>query len=292
MAEISAQLVKQLRDMTGAGMMDCKKALVEADGDIESAIELLRKSGMAKAAKKVDRESKEGRIETAISDDARVGAMILLASETDFVARNDDFIHLAKELAKLTLKNAPENVEQLMQMKLDSKSVEKAITELVAKIGENIKPRKLTRFELEDNGLIYQYVHPGNKVGVMVELKSSLAMGDARKKLEKLSKELAMQIAFSKPVAISRDEIPEDIIQKEKKLYTEQAKEEGKPEKIIDRIVEGKLKKFVTENCLLYQEYIRDNDITVKQLIQNFEEELSGEIQITRFARFEVGLSE
>ena len=286
MAEITAQLVKQLRDMTGAGMMDCKKALLETDGDIEAAVEFLRKAGIAKAAKKLDREAKDGRIEAVLSEDGKKGAMIALSSETDFVAKNDEFIDFAKKLAMLSMEKAIASVEELEKISLGEKTVSDAITELIAKIGENIKLRKVEYFDANDGGFVLQYIHPGNKVGVMVELSTS-ASSDER--VRNLAKEIAMQIAFSNPVAVSRSEVPQEVIEKEKKLYEEQAREEGKPDAAIPKIVEGRLRKFLEENCLLEQEYIRDSDKKIFDLIDDTSREVGEEISVRRFVRFEIG---
>ncbi len=288
MAEISAQMVKQLRDMTGAGMMDCKKALVETGGDINAAVEHLRKMGVAKAAKKLDREAKEGRVEAIASEDGKKGAMIELSSETDFVAKNEEFQNLAKTLAKMAMESAVSSVDELVKMNINDKSVEEVITELVAKIGENIRLRRVAYFETSDGGFVLQYIHPGNKIGVMVELETSPeVVGDER--IARLAKELAMQIAFSKPVAISQSEVPQDVIEREKRLYEEQAREEGKPDKAIPRIVEGRLRKFLQESCLMEQEYIRDTDKRVYELIEEMSSQVGANITLKRFARFEVG---
>ncbi len=287
MAQISAKLVKQLRDMTGAGMMDCKKALVETGGDLEAAVEYLRKAGVAKAAKKLDREAKEGRVEAAINDDHKRGAMVELASETDFVARNEEFINFAQKLAKLALENAIKSTEELLNSTIDGVTVEEAVTQLVAKIGENIRPKRVAYFEAGEGGVIYQYVHPGNKIGVMVELSASPQA--PVEGLLKLAKEIAMQIAFSKPVAIRREDVPEEILRKEREIYEEQARQEGKPEKAIEKIVEGRLRKFLQESCLLEQEYIRDAKLSVADLIAQASKELGASVEVRRFARFEVG---
>ncbi|HDG68696.1 MAG TPA: translation elongation factor Ts, partial [candidate division Zixibacteria bacterium] len=170
MAEISAQLVKELREMTGAGLMDCKKALVEANGDIEKAVEILRKSGIAKAAKKLDREAKEGRVEAAVSEDRKKGSMVMLSSETDFVARNEQFVDFARKLVNLAMEKEIAEVEKLLDETLDGSLVRDAITNLVATIGENIQLKKLATFTAPEGGLVYTYIHPGNRVGVMIEL--------------------------------------------------------------------------------------------------------------------------
>ncbi|MCD6531368.1 elongation factor Ts [bacterium] len=289
MAEISAQLVKELREMTGAGLMDCKKALIEADGDLEKAVEILRKSGIAKAAKKLDREAKEGRIEAAVSDDRKKGSMVMLSSETDFVARNEQFIDFARKLVNLALEKEIAEVEKLLEETLDGSLVRDAITNLVATIGENIQLKKLATFTAPEGGLVYTYIHPGNRVGVMIELVAENPEKSTDEKVVNLAKELTMQIAFSKPVAVSESEVPQEVIEKEKKLYEEQAKEEGKPEKAIPKIVEGRLRKFLEENCLLNQPYIRETDMTVAELVEKTSGEVGSLIRITRFVRFEVG---
>lgn len=288
MAQISAKLVKQLRDMTGAGMMDCKKALIETDGDIETAVEFLRKAGIAKAAKKLDRESKDGRIEAVVSDDGTKGAMVAVSSETDFVAKNEDFIEFAKKLAELAMERAIMSTEELANLPFDDKTVSDKITELIAKIGENIKLRKVRYFDANNGGLVLQYIHPGNKIGVMVQLETPSSAADDER-IKNLAKEIAMQIAFSKPVAISRDEVPEEVLEKERRIYEEQAREQGKPDKAIPKIIEGKLRKFLQESCLLEQEYIRDSDKRVCDLIENIEKEVGGTVALKRFARFEIG---
>jgi len=289
MAEISAQLVKELREMTGAGLMDCKKALIEADGDLEKAVEILRKSGIAKAAKKLDREAKEGRVEAAVSDDRKKGSMVMLSSETDFVARNEQFIDFARKLVNLALEKEIAEVEKLLEETLDGSLVRDAITNLVATIGENIQLKKLATFTAPEGGLVYTYIHPGNRVGVMIELVAENPEKSTDEKVVNLAKELTMQIAFSKPVAVSESEVPQEVIEKEKKLYEEQAKEEGKPEKAIPKIVEGRLRKFLEENCLLNQPYIRETDMTVAELVEKISGEVGSPIRITRFVRFEVG---
>ncbi len=289
MAEISAQLVKELREMTGAGLMDCKKALIEADGDLEKAVEILRKSGIAKAAKKLDREAKEGRVEAAVSDDRKKGSMVMLSSETDFVARNEQFIDFARKLVNLALEKEIAEVEKMLEETLDGSLVKDAITNLVATIGENIQLKKLATFTAPEGGLVYTYIHPGNRVGVMIELVAENPEKSTDEKVVNLAKELTMQIAFSKPVAVSESEVPQEVIEKEKKLYEEQAKEEGKPEAAIPKIVEGKLRKFLEENCLLNQPYIRETDMTVAELVEKVSGEVGSPIRITRFVRFEVG---
>jgi len=289
MAEITAQIVKQLRDITGVGMMDCKKALIETNGDIDTAVKHLRKAGIAKAAKKLSRESKEGRIETAVNNDRKSGVMVEMSSETDFVAKNEEFTEFTKKIANLVLKEKIDSIDELLEKPFNDGKISDRVTELVAKIGENIKPRRFKKFEVDGEGLVFCYIHPGNKIGVMVEISALSADIATDDKTVELAKELAMQIAFSKPEALSKDDIDPEILAKEKEIFEEQARQAGKPEKAIEKIIEGRLHKFLKDNCLLSQEYIRESDLTVEQLIDKVSKELETELKLTRFIRFEVG---
>ncbi len=290
MADIPAKLVKQLRDITSAGMMDCKKALIETKGNIEAAVEFLRKAGIAKAAKKMDREAKEGRIEATISVNSKKGALLLLAAETDFVAKNETFIEMAKMLSNLAVEKEIDNIENLKAFKINESNIEDEIKHLISKIGENIAPRKLKYYHASDNGLVHAYIHPGNKVAVLIQLESTSSEAVNSSEIKSLAKELAMQIAFSKPMAISHENIPQEIIDKEKEIYHDQAIQQGKPEKAIEKIIEGKLRKFLKQNCLLEQDYIRESDLSCRALIEKVSKDLDTKIEIKRFDRFEVGV--
>ena len=288
MAEIKAELVKQLREITGAGMMDCKRALIDTNGDIDTAVENLRKAGIAKAAKKLDRESKEGRVEGLINSDRSKAVIVELSSETDFVARNEEFIALTKRLAEIAFTKSIGSVEKLSDEKIDGQTISEKITAMIAKIGENIKPKRVSYFEAPGDSFIYQYIHPGNKIAVMVELAATANLREDERIIN-LAKELALQITFSKPVAICRSEVPRDVADKEKKLYEEQAREEGKPEQAIEKIVEGRTRKFFEESCLLEQEYIRNVEIKVDDLVAQISKEVGSKIVVKRYTRFEVG---
>lgn len=290
MGTITAQMVKELRERTGAGMMDCKKALEETQGNIELAIENLRKTGMVKAAKKLDREAKEGRVEIAVSSDKRRASMVELSSETDFVARTEKFIEFVRKLADLALENKTKSVDELMSLKVNNDTVLELITNLIATTGENIKLKRVSYIEAPDaNGIVFPYIHHSNRVGVLVSIKTNKTELASSPRIAELAKELALHIAFANPISIDTDEVPQEIIEKEKAIYLEQARKEGKPEPAIPKIIDGKIKKFLQESCLLEQQYIRDNSKTIRELIAEFSKELGANIEVIKFARFEVG---
>lgn len=270
---ITAAMVKELRERTGAGMMDCKKMLSETDGDMEAAIDLMRKSGAAKADKKAGRVAAEGRVVVAISDDLKEAAVVEVNCETDFVAKDENFVVFANAVAAQTLADKPADVAALSELPLDSgESVSETRTNLVAKIGENIQVR---RFELMNtaDGEIYHYQH-GERIGVAIVLQG----GD-----ETLGKDLAMHIAASRPICVSENEVPEDVLAKEKEILVAQAQESGKPMEIIEKMIQGRLRKYLAEITLLGQPFVKDGDKTVAQLLKE-----SG-ATVASFARYEVG---
>ena len=269
---ITAALVKELRERTGAGMMECKKFLTETDGDIESAIETMRKAGMAKADKKAGRVAAEGLAKIKVSDDNKNAIIVEVNSETDFVTKGDDFISFVDSIADCVLANKPADVETLLTLPLASgTSVEDTRKELIAKIGENMSVR---RFEIiADADVIGTYQH-GERIGVMVELEG----GDAA-----LGKDIAMHIAASKPVCIAEADVSKDALDKEREIFSAQAAESGKPENIIEKMVEGRIKKFLKEVTLLGQPFVKDPDQTIEQLLK------SKNASVKRFVRFEVG---
>ncbi len=270
---ITAAMVAQLRERTGAGMMECKKFLVQTNGDIEQAINEMRKAGQAKADKKADRVAAEGIITVIRSDDLKQAIMLEINSETDFVARDENFTAFANNVAGTALQSDTSNVETLLNEKMTGgdRTVEEARQELVAKIGENIKVRRMARLSAE--GVIGYYLH-GTRIGVMVALKS----GD-----EVLAKDIAMHIAASKPIVISRDQVPADAIENEREIFTAQARESGKPQEIIDKMIEGRINKFIDEVSLLGQPFVKDPNTKVGQLLKEKNAEISD------FVRFEVG---
>ncbi|PWG63906.1 translation elongation factor Ts [Sediminicurvatus halobius] len=271
---ISAQLVKDLRERTGAGMMECKKALVETDGDIEGAIEVMRKRGLAKADKKADRVAAEGAIVVAVDGEARHGAMVEINSETDFVAASDDFKGFADKVAARVLADAPADLEALLALPLEAGGADVATAqkELVARIGENIQVRRFQHYASE-GGRLFHYLH-GSRIGVLLELEG----GD-----DELGRDLCMHVAASRPVCVSVDEVPEDRAAKEREILVAQAQESGKPQEIIEKMVEGRLRKWLAEITLLGQPFVKDPDQTVEQLLKE------RGAKVVRFARFEVG---
>lgn len=283
---ISAGMVKELRERTGAGMMDCKKALTAADGDMEKAIEILREKGLAAAAKKASRVASEGIVETYISEDGKFGAIVEINCETDFVSKNDDFILFTKNVAKqAALSNAKDVDELLGEKYIDGEgTVKAALTALIAKIGENMNVRRFERFIKDEEGILKDYIHGGGRIGVMVYLKS-----DKEAELDELAKDIAMQVAAANPLCNSREDVPEDVIEKEKEIYKTQAMNEGKPENIAEKMVKGRIEKYYKEVCLNEQLWIKDGDYTIKKLLQEKSKETGAKIEIEKFVRFEKG---
>jgi elongation factor Ts len=284
---ISAELVKQLREMTGAGMLECKKALEEAQGDIEKAKEILRIRGLAKAEKKAGRETKEGIVQTYVSEDRKGGVILELNCETDFVAKNEQFVELSLNLAKhiASLKentNKSGSFEDIAQQPYyadSNQKVEDLVKSAIARIGENIKLSRWARFDAE--GYVHAYVHGIGRVGVLMEYKADRISDDVLR----LAQDIVLQIAAMKPEFVSVEAFPSEVLEREKKILAEQTRQEGKPEHMIDRIVEGKLKRFYQEKVLLEQPFIKDEKKSVKQYIS----ESGLNFEVVRFVRFEVG---
>jgi elongation factor Ts len=272
MAEIKAADVSKLRKATGAGMMDCKKALVESEGDFDKAVEIIRKKGQAVANKRADREATEGVVlaKTAGSK----GAIIVLNCETDFVAKNQDFVDFATSILDIALENLPENLDALKALKMDEKTIEEKVTEQVGIIGEKIELGAYDKIEAAD---VVSYIHPGNKLATIVGFSKTVDT--------QVGKDIAMQIAAMAPVAVDKDDVAEDIIEKEREIGREQARMEGKPDNIVDKIAEGKLNKFFKENTLLNQAFTKDNKLTVAQYLK----EADAELKVTGFVRFILG---
>ncbi len=283
--EITASLVKELREKSNAGMMDCKKALQETNGDIEKAIDYLREKGLSKASKKADRIAAEGLTYALVSDCGKKGVVVEVNSETDFVAKNDEFRGFVEVVAKTALENEPADVEALKADKLeDGKSLQETLTDKIAKIGENMSIRRF-KIEKVNDGRVVSYIHAGGKISVIVALESE---GD-KDALEVLGKDLAMQVAAMNPKYISTDDVDADYIAHEREILVAQALNEGKPQNIVEKMVEGRLQKELKEVCLLEQAYVKDGDITVKKYIENTAKNLSKAIRVSAFQRFEVG---
>ena len=272
---ITASQVKELREKTGAGMMDCKKVLTETNGDEEKAIELLRERGIAKAAKKSDRIAAEGLVDTYISEDGKVGVVVEVNAETDFVAKNDEFKSFVKDVAKQVAEKNPADVEALLEQTSiaePDKTVKEVLTNKIATIGENMSIRRFERFET--NNLLESYIHGDGKIAVLVEIENGTP---------ELAKDICMQIAAARPEYLDRDAVPAERLAKEMEILKAQAMNEGKPEAIAEKIVQGRLGKFYSEICLVEQEFVKDSDIKVGKLVAD-----KG-AKIVRFARFEKG---
>ncbi len=273
---ISAKDVKKLRDKTGVGMMDCKKALVETDGDFDAAIDLLRKKGQKVAANRADREAKEGVIATASTEDGATAILVEVNCETDFVARNDDFQSFARSIADLVLENRPADRAALLQLPFaGNPSLEDALIQMTGKIGEKIDVRRMV-VASSSSGSIVSYIHPGARLGVLVDMSGN---GN----LQSVGRDVAMQVAALNPVATSREDVPDEVKEKEMQIAREAAILDGKPEQILDRIATGKLERYYKDNVLLEQPFVKDSSQTVTQMLTD-----SGST-VSSFIRFALG---
>ncbi len=273
---ISAQDVKKLRDATGVGMMDCKKALQEADGDFDEAIEILRKEGQKVAAKRSEREADEGLVVTQISADGAAGAIAEINCETDFVARNDEFRTFADRVAALVLEERPSDVDALKALPFNSdKTIETELVEMTGRIGEKLALRRFQILE-SDDGEVISYVHPGSRLGVLVEVAGT---GDT----EEVGQDVAMQVAALDPIAVTREEVSKEVQEKEKEIAREAALSDGKPDHVIDRIAEGKLERFFEDNVLLEQSFVKDASVSVQEMLGD------AGVEVRRFVRYALG---
>ena len=272
---VTASLVKELREKTGAGMMDCKKVLTETDGDMEKAIELLRERGIAKAAKKSGRVAAEGLVEAYISEDGKVGAIVEVNSETDFVAKNEEFKTFVMNVAKQVVEKNPKDVEDLLNQEAifeAGKTVNEALVGKIATIGENLTIRRFARFE--SKGLLESYIHGDGKIAVLI----NMAKGD-----KEVAKDLCMQIAAARPEYLNEQSVPAERVEKEKEILKVQTMNEGKPEAIAEKIVQGRIRKFFEEICLVDQVFVKDSNMKVSELLKQKDAE------VVEFARFEKG---
>ena len=287
MANITAALVKELRERTQAGMMDCKKALMENDGDMDKAIDWLREKGLAQAAKKAGRIAAEGAVVQYITECGKVGAVVEVNCETDFVAKTDNFMNFANSVAKHVALANPADIESLNAQKFvddESKTIEDMISDATVAIGEKISVRRFARYETA--GVVSSYIHMGGKVGVLVELNTTAGDNEA---VKELAHDLCLQIAAAKPEAVRREEVNSENLEKEREIYRVKALESGKPEKIVDKIVEGQVEKYYKEVCLLEQVFVKDGDKTIKGLVAEVAKAVGADIDVVRYARFERG---
>ena len=274
---ITAKDVNKLRQMTGAGMMDCKKALVEANGDYDAAIDLLRKKGQKVSASRADRETSEGMVFVKANEDNTRAVLIALNCETDFVAKNDDFQVLGNEILELAYNEAPENMEALMALKSGDLTLSEKITEWVGKIGEKIE---VSAYLNREGEMVVPYIHAGSKLGVL-----TVMSGGSNDAVFQAGKDCGMQIAAMKPLAVDKDGVDSSVIEKELEIGREQALAEGKPEQMVDKIAQGKLNKFFKENTLLDQAYVKDNSQTIAKYLDSVEKGLT----VTHFDRIAIG---
>lgn len=308
MAEISAQQVKQLRDRTGAGMMECKKALVEANGDLSEAEVILRKRGITAAGKKETRSTKQGLVASHISPDGATGVLVEVNCESDFVARTEDFQALASEIAAHIAAHKPKKVrleevaeaeranfkahEALYEQKFTSgegATVGEFVKSKIAKLGENINISRFVLYEVKGSGSVGHYIHAGSQIGVLLEAHTGKSETASKEEFRKLAHDVAMQVAAASPQFVSREDVAPDVLEKERDIQKGRARTEGKPEKMLDKIVEGRMSKFYEEICLLEQPFIRENSISVAELIKAAASKLEDTITISRFTRYKVG---
>ncbi len=287
MAEITSQMIKELRDKTQAGMLECKKALEENNGDMDLAAEFLRKKGLAAANKRAGRSAKEGILVTRASDDARYGMLFELNCETDFVAKNENFQSIAAELAAIAEKAglACDSGETMPADATDK------LKNFIATTGENMGIGRIAQYKVADGsfGAVCMYIHSNSKLGVIVELGCESAAGEKKAELKELGREIAMQGAAAMPLYVDASEVPADIIAKEKEIYLDQMKDSGKPANVLEKIVEGKIKKYYTEVCLVEQPYIKDGGKSITDVIKDYSAKIGEKVTVRRFTRIQIG---
>ena len=285
MAAITAAMVKELREMTDAGMMECKKALVEADGDMDKAVDVLRTRGLAAAAKKVGRATNEGTVMAIVSDDATKGAVVELNCETDFVGMNEKFKGYAEKIARAAMAANVEDVEALKAVDAEGETVEDVLTDAIHTLGENMN---LARAAVVEAGGVASYIHGGGKIGVLVTFDVE-GIDPASDEFQHCGRDVAMQVAAASPVSATRESVPAEVVAHEMEIYKAQAAESGKPENIQEKIAEGRMAKFYKENCLLAQDFVKDPDKTVEQYVAGVAKELGDTIEVVSYVRMALG---
>ena len=285
MAEITAKRVKELRDMTGVGMMECKKALVEAEGDMDKAADILRTHGLAAAAKKAGRATNEGAVTVKISDDHTTAAMLELSCETDFVGSNEKFQNYAGTICQAVLENDPADVDALKQCQTPNGTVDDVLLDAIHTLGENMKVNRYTRISNPES-YMQSYIHMGGKIGVIVEYRIGSKATADNAEFVQFTKDVAMQVAAMNPIAVSRDDVPEDVKAHEMAIYQAQAAESGKPENIQEKIATGRMEKYYKENCLLEEAFVKDGDKTVSQYAAEVAKACGDTVEVVSFQRY------
>lgn len=280
--QITNDMIKQLREKTGAGMMDCKRALEQSGGNMDAAIEHLRKKGAAIGQKRSDRSAKEGAIVTRVSSDGKTGVIVEVNCETDFVGRSDDFLGFGRTVAETIERDKPASVEALFSLQANDRKISELLNDLLARVGERVDIRRFELYQTRE-GVVSGYTHLGNKIGVLVELSAST--GDA----SAVGRDVAMQVAAMNPMVVSRDQIAQDVVDQELDIYRTQAKNEGKPQQVLEKIVAGRLEKFYQEVCLLEQTFIKDSGKTIKEYLQDSGGTAAENLTVKRFDRFHLG---
>ena len=288
MAQITAALVKQLREMTDSPMMECKKALVEAEGDIEKAVDVLRTMGVAKAVKRAGRDTNEGTVATYVSEDGKTGAILELSCETDFVGTNPKFTGFAAKLAQVVAENDPADVEALKACEMDGSTVDAELTEMIHVIGENMKVMRFQRVAVE-NGALASYIHLGGKIADIAAFEFAKDETAAADEFKTFAHDVAMQIAATAPVAASRDDVPAETVEHELSIYKAQAAESGKPEAIQEKMAQGRLEKYFKEFVLCEQEFVKDSSVTIDGLAKKTSKDLGDEIKVKSFVLYRFG---
>ena len=288
MAQITAALVKQLREMTDSPMMECKKALVEAEGDIEKAVDVLRTMGVAKAVKRAGRDTNEGTIATYVSEDGKTGAILELSCETDFVGTNPKFTGFAAKLAQVVAEQNPADVEALKACEMDGSTVDAELTEMIHVIGENMKVMRFQRVAVE-NGALASYIHLGGKIADIAAFEFAKDETAAADEFKTFAHDVAMQIAATAPVAASRDDVPAETVEHELSIYKAQAAESGKPEAIQEKMAQGRLEKYFKEFVLCEQEFVKDSSVTIDGLAKKTSKDLGDEIKVKSFVLYRFG---
>ena len=288
MAQITAAMVKQLREMTDSPMMECKKALVEADGDMDAAVDVLRKNGLAKAAKKAGRETNEGAVAAFVSEDGKTGALLELSCETDFVGSNAKFTGFASKVAEVVATTEPADVDALLEKPMGEETVSSELTEMIHIMGENMKISRFAARKAE-NGALASYIHMGGKIGVLVEFAFEKAETAQAESFKTFAHDVALQVAAVAPICATREQVPAETVEHEKQIYMAQAAESGKPENIQEKIATGRLEKFYKESCLTEQAFVKNPDQSVTDYVNEVAKKLGGTIKVTGFKRFMLG---